>query len=116
MVGPQEIFKEKLFCIFELLARRDYLELEKVTGGVRLHAIEIEGAVKSYGRTMAVPPLSHLELMDVIEIEGVDPKKWSISIPLWTMEEGRSDLTLEITVVRNNDCQFIVELDDIHVL
>jgi hypothetical protein len=36
-------------------------------------------------------------------------------MPLWTKEEGRSDLTLELTVTMGaNDTQ--IELDDIHVL
>lgn len=36
-------------------------------------------------------------------------------MPLWTIEEGRSDLSLELTLVEN-DKTISIELDDIHVL
>jgi hypothetical protein len=36
-------------------------------------------------------------------------------MPLWTREEGRSDLSVEITLIAQNG-DFRIELDDIHVL
>ena len=53
--------------------------------------------------------------MDVIEVKNAQPRRWSIAMPLWTQEEGRSDLTLEITVIEQQN-DFLVELDDIHIL
>jgi hypothetical protein len=34
---------------------------------------------------------------------------------LWTVEEGRSDLSLELTVAESGD-GYLIEVDDIHVL
>jgi hypothetical protein len=36
-------------------------------------------------------------------------------MPLWTREEGRSDLSIAITVIADGE-GFRIELDDIHVL
>ena len=36
-------------------------------------------------------------------------------MPLWTKEEGRSDLSIEVTVIKETS-GFKIELDDIHVL
>jgi hypothetical protein len=53
--------------------------------------------------------------MDVVEVRGAKLPQFSICMPLWTQEEGRSDLTLELTVKVLNKIME-VELDDIHVL
>ena len=43
-----------------------------------------------------------------------DPEAWWIFVPLWTAEEGRSDLTLEATV-RERDGSVFVVIDRVHV-
>lgn len=35
--------------------------------------------------------------------------------PLWTREEGRSDLTLSVTAIKQGET-YTVEVDDLHVL
>ena len=52
--------------------------------------------------------------MDVVRSNAVIPQ-FSVHMPLWTEEEGRSDLTLELTI-KMPDKGIEVELDDIHVL
>jgi hypothetical protein len=64
---------------------------------------------------LVLPPEEGFQLMDVIEVKNAQPRRWSIAMPLWTQEEGRSDLTLEITVIEQQN-DFLVELDDIHIL
>ena len=44
-----------------------------------------------------------------------DPDAWWIVVPLWTAEEGRSDLNLEATV-RERDGSVIVVVDQVHVM
>ena len=101
--------------VIELLVAAKYADLEKLTHGVRLTANEIAKAVTDYGRKLILPPHDGLRLMNVIEVKNTDPKRWSIVMPLWSKEEGRSDLTLEMTAI---ECasSFSIELDDIHVL
>jgi len=89
--------------------------LELLTRGIRLSSEQIEAAIVEYGRTLVVPPVSAFSFMDVIEIRNSPSPSWSITMPLWTKEEGRSDLSLELTLVEKGG-GFEVEVDDIHVL
>lgn len=102
--------------IVELLVDGRYGDLETVTSGVRLSAQEIRAAVEDYGRTLVVPSAQAYDLLDAIEVREALPRRWSVTMPLWTREEGRSDLSLELTVVAEGPQSTRVELDDLHVL
>jgi hypothetical protein len=52
----------------------------------------------------------------VVEIDNAVPEAWSVYLDLWTAEEGRSDLTLELTLRDSPAGIYSVELDDLHVL
>ena|SRR5687768_531567 len=99
----------------ELLARGDYLAVELLTQGERLSVGEIAEAITSYGRTVVVPPPGAFRNLDIVEVTGASPRTWSVNVPLWTAEEGRSDLTAEFTIKSDGE-DVTVELDDIHVL
>jgi hypothetical protein len=101
--------------IIDLLVKGKFDEIELLTRGARLPAEQIETAIVQYGRTLVAHPVDAFSFMDVIEIRNSSPASWSITMPLWTKEEGRSDLSLELTLVEE-DGGFKVELDDIHVL
>ena len=98
------------------LAARRYADLERRTHGVRLSARELAGAVRDYGRRIIPPPDGAELLVDVVPITAAEPPAWSVNVPLWTAEEGRSDLTLELTVRTGPDGEYAVEIDDLHVL
>ena len=98
-----------------MLVAGNYQGIVEVTKRVRLTANEIKRAVDQYHRTLVEIPDGAFDLTDVVEVKGALPKQWSIRMPLWTEEEGRSDLTLELTVIQEGD-DFRIELDDIHVL
>jgi hypothetical protein len=72
-------------------------------------------AINQYGRQFVMPPEDAFEFMVVIEVRDTQPRRWSVAMPLWTREEGRSDLSLELTIIRGKE-SFEIELDDIHVL
>jgi hypothetical protein len=101
--------------VMELLAAGSYAEVERLTKRVRLTAQEMETVIRDYGRRLVVPPEGAFEFMDVVEVRNADPPSWSVTMPLWTREEGRSDLSLELTIVGGQK-DLRVELDDIHVL
>jgi hypothetical protein len=107
--------KEPVQHVTALLVAGKFGELETLTRGVRLNAKEMATAVADYGKKLILPPDSGFKLMDVVEVKNAQPKKWSITMPLWTQEEGRSDLTAEITVIELQN-GFAIELDDVHVL
>jgi hypothetical protein len=46
----------------------------------------------------------------------MNPKCWSVNLPLWTKEEGRSDLTLQMHFTESDGALYAVEIDDLHVL
>jgi hypothetical protein len=101
--------------IFELLVNAKYAEIEAKTNVTRLSADEISDAIRGYGRRLVMPPDDAFELMDVIEVRSSSPRRWSVIMPIWTREEGRSDLSVELTLI-GDQRPFQVELDDIHVL
>jgi hypothetical protein len=101
--------------IVELLAARNYDRIAKITKEQRLDAESIERAVRDYGRKLIMPPNEAFDQLDVVEVENVVPSRWSVRMNLWTLEEGRSDLSLELTLIQRGD-DYGIELDDIDVL
>lgn len=100
--------------IVELLVRGQYSEIERISGGKRLTAEEVGAAVRDYGRTLKSPPGGEPKL-DVIQVANRTPPTWSVRCDLWTEEEGKSDLSLELTVIDAADGT-VIEVDNLHVL
>ncbi|MET4674916.1 MULTISPECIES: DUF7668 domain-containing protein [unclassified Luteibacter] len=80
----------------------------------RLKESDLDKVIKEYGRTLVKVKLDANDL-DIVYVDGSSPPAWSIRVPLNTVEEGRSDLTLELTVIKNHEGNS-VELDDLRVL
>lgn len=111
----EKALRETIARVLELLAASKYEELERISCGVRLSADEIRNAVAEYGCEILPPPPELFELVDTVEIQLEESPSWSVCLPLWTREEGRSDLTLELTI-RDVENTPTVEIDDLHVL
>jgi hypothetical protein len=110
-----ERLRDTIRRLVELLVAKDYDEIERFTRGVRLSAESLREAVRRYGHELVVPPEEAFERLDIIEMETPsDPRKWSVRFDLWTKEEGRSDLTLELTIFDGGEIG--AEVDDLHVL
>jgi hypothetical protein len=101
--------------VIDLLVAHKYTKLEALTNGVHLKASDMDRAITEYGRRLVPPPENAIELMDVAKVRNASDNKWSITMPLWTQEEGRSDLSVELTLIHKGK-SFAIELDDIHVL
>ena len=103
--------------VVELLVQLDYAGLERISGGVRLRAADIEAGVVDYGRTLTYPPTSAYEDIDVVRIDGTVPPEYSIRFRLFTEEESRPDLELQATFVDDNPAEDVmrVELENILV-
>jgi hypothetical protein len=108
-------FKGEVKGVLELLVAGKYAEMEALTHGVRLKAGAIAQSLAEYGARLVMPPEEGFVLMDVVEVKNAEPRRWSIAMPLWTAEEGRSDLTLEMTLIKSGS-GFTIQLDDLHVL
>jgi hypothetical protein len=100
----------------DLLVRGEYETVESMTDGRRLTAAQLERAVLQYGRTLAVPPDSAFASLDVVAVDGADPPEVRVLVPLWTVEEGESDLTLDLLLREDIPGAYDVEVDDLHVL
>ena len=109
-----EKFRAPIRQVIELLVARKYSELEALTNGVRLNGLAMANAIMDYGRQLVLPPNEAFELMDVVAVRNAHPSRWSVTMPLWTKEEGRSDLSLDVTLIEA-DKDFKIELDNIHV-
>lgn len=115
MIEPnyQDAIFRRVQEIIKLLAKEEYEVLATASKGVRLSAEEIQEAVAAYGGRIVMPPEVTYALCDVIEIELPGPRQWSVNFDLWTEEEGRSDLTLELTLIDNGMDELDFEIDGI---
>ena len=107
-------FEPHVQDLLELLVLGEYLEIERRSAGVRLTADHLASAVAEYGRNLVLPPSELSGLLDVVAHGS--GAGWSVNVPLWTREEGRSDLTLEITVMTNPNGTYRIEVDNLHVI
>lgn len=53
--------------------------------------------------------------LDAIEVEGASQRTLDVRIPMWTVEEGRSDLQLVLTLKEVADGLWDAEVDDLLV-
>jgi hypothetical protein len=104
--------------VVNLLVAGRYDELSRLGGGESLGAQELASAVAEYGRTLVPPPASR-QPPDFIRITGTPTEAWSVVAPLYTQEEGLSDLSLELTLTRDPQALpygYRIALDNLHVL
>lgn len=106
-------FTSAIRGVVEQLSNGEYdALLSQVTS--RASKEDLIRTIQEYGRTLVPPPDDAYESLDVISVDSADLPTWSVWIPLWTSEEGRSDLTLEMTIIEANG-QLAIELDDLRV-
>lgn len=80
----------------------------------RLQEDELRSAVEDYGRTLVELPDEAWASVDEYPISG-ETDACALDVPLWTTEEGRSDLTLSLTATRRGE-GYVLVIDDLHVL
>ena len=102
--------------VIEMLVACDYVGLERLNQGEPLHASELERAVRDYGARVVMPAVSLTDCIDWIAIDESDPQEWSVDVIVWCEGEGRSDLTLQLTLADTSSAQYAVTIDDLHVL
>jgi hypothetical protein len=97
------------------LARGDYESLVGRSVKSRLNSDELRTVIRDYGRKLVSPPGDTYKNLDAVQMKGAAVPTWSVRAPLWTEDEGRSDLTLELTIAVGAGTPSI-KLDDLHVL
>lgn len=107
---------EKLRMIVALLVDGKYKQLEELSFGIRLKAEHIASGVSDYGRILVFPPDEAFSAIDVVEVTAGKFPEYSVRFPLYSKEEGRSDLSLEVSFIdENKGGQLRVEIDNITV-
>jgi hypothetical protein len=81
----------------------------------RLPPAQIRWAIDTYGRTLVPIPPEGWNLIDIVAIRPSAGGGWSVRLPLWTAEEGRSDLEVQATIRIDGDGHEMLSLDDILV-
>ncbi|MDR2081293.1 MAG: hypothetical protein LBP54_05345 [Campylobacteraceae bacterium] len=79
----------------------------------RVNIMDLERVVNEYNKTIMPLPDNAFELTEIYRIDKEN--RIDIYIPLWTKEEGRSDLTLSLKCFLENNKPKI-EIDDLRVL
>jgi hypothetical protein len=102
--------------VIDLLERGQFAVLEQLTSGRRLSGDAMAAALAEYGRTLTSPGPEWWSLVVVTPIHERGGQRLHVAAPLWTVEEGRSDLTVEMTLTPSSFQTFDTELLDIHVL
>jgi len=102
--------------VLRFIVAQDYESLLQLAPDSRVTAAEVEKAITEYRCRPVMPAAPIEELLDVVEVKGSRPKSWSVNLPLWTKEEGRSGLTLEMRFTESEAAIYSVEIDDLHVL
>ncbi|HIC82667.1 MAG TPA: hypothetical protein EYP07_17135 [Kiloniellaceae bacterium] len=97
-----------------VLARGAFEDLVRDGRAGRLSAAELKRVIAQYGRRLTELPGSAFDLADCYRLED-KPEKLAIDLPLWTVEDGRSDLTLSLTLQRMGS-EIALRIDDLHVL
>ncbi len=90
-------------------------ELERIDRGGRMRAEEWRSRLAEYGRTVTQPPDPDFESADIVPLRGQENTAWSVWYRLWTEEEGRSDLAIELTVRYRGGDDVEIEVDDLRV-
>ncbi len=120
MPSPKSIEAQKVWAavtkLTGRLAQLDYDGFCQLARTSRLSALEIESRIQQYGRSVCQLPQGALNGIKWVPISGSEPQKWRVVVPLWTKQEGRSDLTLELTLVDSPKEIYEIEIDDLHVL
>jgi len=110
----EEIIEERSRNIFKLLCEKRYGDIEAITHGVRLSGNDIRDAISEYGKEICAPPEGEEVYLDIIKVKSSFAPTYSVVFNLWTLQEGPSDLAVEMTIrINSNDAS--IEIDNIHV-
>ena len=108
--------KRTMNAVLTHVVAQDFDALLGLAPRSRVTAAGLRAALSDYGRRPILPPAPVEQLADIVAVSGSHPQSWSVNLPLWTKEEGRSDLTLEMHFTDSDAEIYAIEIDDLHVL
>jgi hypothetical protein len=100
-----------------LLVDREYEALAAMTRNERYTATDLEEAVVAYGRVLVSPPDDGIPPdLELFEVEGSVPRTVAAVMNLWTAEEGKSDLSLELMFKEIRPGLWLNSIENLHVM
>ena len=106
---------ESARVVVGLLVTEEWELLGRLTEGSRMSVDDIRAVVDGYGRTLVLPPPKVYDELDAIEVRNAPKRTFNIRFPLWTEEEGRSDLELVLTAVDFAEGLWTIHVDSVLV-
>lgn len=103
-------------AVVDLLVAGDYVAIERSDEGGLVSAEEIGTAVAEYGRTLATPEEGWFDAVALTRAVDSSRPRFHADVPLWTVEDGRSDLTLELQITELVSGGYATTVLGIHVL
>lgn len=113
MALPED-FRAPIAGIVDALVQGDFDALDADRRSGRVGAAGLRRAVAEYGRTLVELPEDAYALAQAGPVT-TRPGEWWIVVPMWTAEEGRSDLSLELSAIPTGEGHRF-EVRDLHVL
>lgn len=111
-----EKIAKKLRTLVELFTQNKFEEISKnYPSEYNLTSGEIQDSIKSYGGKLSMPPEKEFTNFEIVEVNDISPKLWDVRFSLWTIEEGKSDLTIVLDVEESSEEDYIIRLRDILV-
>jgi len=108
--------RSTISALSELLAQQDYESFCGFARNSRLTPGGVSRVIRKYRRHLIPLPDVAYKKMEVVPISESIPQRWTVIVPLWTKEEGRSDLSLDITLQNSIGKTYTVDINDLHVL
>lgn len=103
--------------IVNLLVQREYETISKLGLEGSLSPDEIAFGVSEYPCKLITPPEDAYQELYIYEAEEEEENGFlcAVEFPLWTQEEGRSDLFLLLSLYRNEGEYYDFTFDDLDV-
>ena len=106
-------FKSEIEKIVQKIANYDFTEIATSAEMGETFVDDLQKVLKEYDCSITPLPDNALNLAEIYHIASEN--RLDVYLPLWTKEEGRSDLTLSMSCFVKNGIPF-VEVNDLHVL
>lgn len=110
-----DTIKQLLKNLVLLIVGAKFSEIVAREENGRLSARDIEEAIKDYPGAISVPPESAYDDAYIYDVYDADTEARKIEFDLWYDNES-SDLTISVDVHKNRNGEFVISIDDIHVL
>jgi hypothetical protein len=110
-----ESLRSIVWNVANLLAHPEQIDIYDLFSQSRVARDDLFHVIEEYGRTLVSPPFGAYDNLNAVRVSDESRELWAVAAPLWTREEGRSDLSIELTIDLSRD-QPIVEIDDCRVM